>query len=100
MAFEMAIAVQTPLAPPDISSPNNSFANFSFIISTSFIITCKPNSQQVLEHPADNQATWMELTDIEEFKYPKVEGEEEAVVGERHKPVSGVTLFSIVCSRM
>jgi hypothetical protein len=35
MAFEMAIAVQTPLAPPDISSPNNSFANFSFIISTS-----------------------------------------------------------------
>jgi hypothetical protein len=37
MALEMAKAVQTPLAPPDMSSPSNSFANLSFINSTSAI---------------------------------------------------------------
>jgi hypothetical protein len=51
MAFEMAIAVQTPLAPPDISSPNKSFANFSFIISTSVSHgnTKKPHRNQTIQ---------------------------------------------------
>jgi hypothetical protein len=35
MAFEIARAVQTPFPPPDMSSPNKSLANLSFIISTS-----------------------------------------------------------------
>jgi hypothetical protein len=35
MAFEMARAVHTPFPPPDMSSPRRSFANLSFIISTS-----------------------------------------------------------------
>jgi hypothetical protein len=35
IALEMANAVQTPLAPPDMSSPRSSFANLSFINSTS-----------------------------------------------------------------
>jgi hypothetical protein len=37
MALEMAKAVQTPLAPPDMSSPSSNFANLSFINSTSAI---------------------------------------------------------------
>jgi hypothetical protein len=39
MALEMAKAVQTPLAPPDMSSPSSSFANLSFINSTSAVTT-------------------------------------------------------------
>jgi len=35
MALDMARAVQTPFPPPDISSPRRSFANRSFINSTS-----------------------------------------------------------------
>ncbi|GER54746.1 DNA-directed RNA polymerase subunit beta' [Striga asiatica] len=35
IAFESASAVETPRAPPMTSSPNNSFANFSFIVSIS-----------------------------------------------------------------
>lgn len=35
MAFEIVTAVQTPFPPPDISSPKRSFANLSFIISSS-----------------------------------------------------------------
>nr|GMD59070.1 hypothetical protein Iba_chr11fCG11610 [Ipomoea batatas] len=35
MAFEMASAVETPLPPPDISSPSSNFANLSCIISNS-----------------------------------------------------------------
>lgn len=35
MAFEIVTAVQTPFPPPDMSSPNRSFANLSFIISSS-----------------------------------------------------------------
>jgi hypothetical protein len=38
IALEMANAVQTPLAPPDMSSPSSSFANLSFINSTSATI--------------------------------------------------------------
>jgi hypothetical protein len=40
MALEMAKAVQTPLAPPDMSSPSSSFANLSFINSTSESTVC------------------------------------------------------------
>jgi hypothetical protein len=39
MALDMAKAVQTPLAPPDMSSPSSSFANLSFINSTSAVTT-------------------------------------------------------------
>lgn len=35
MEFEMVTAVQTPFPPPDMSSPNRSFENLSFIISSS-----------------------------------------------------------------
>jgi hypothetical protein len=35
MALDMARAVHTPLPLPDMSSPSRSFANLSFIISTS-----------------------------------------------------------------
>ena len=35
IALEIANAVHTPLPPPDMSSPSSSFANLSFIISTS-----------------------------------------------------------------
>lgn len=35
MEFEMANAVETPFPEPDMSSPSNSFANLSFIISIS-----------------------------------------------------------------
>jgi len=35
MAFEMATAVQTPLPPPDMSSPSRSFENLSFTSSIS-----------------------------------------------------------------
>ena len=35
MALEMATAVQTPLPPPDMSSPSSSFVYFSFISSIS-----------------------------------------------------------------
>jgi hypothetical protein len=41
MAFEMASAVQTPLPPPDMSSPSRSLANLSFIISTSMKMLMK-----------------------------------------------------------
>lgn len=34
-AFDKAKAEETPFPPPDISSPNNSFANLSFICSIS-----------------------------------------------------------------
>nr|GMD21312.1 hypothetical protein Iba_chr08aCG0050 [Ipomoea batatas] len=37
IALEIARAVHTPFPPPDISSPNNSFANRLFINSTSDI---------------------------------------------------------------
>jgi hypothetical protein len=35
MALEMATAVQTPLPPPDMSSPSRSFENLSFTSSSS-----------------------------------------------------------------
>lgn len=35
MAFEIARAVETPLPDPDMSSPSNSLANLSFIMSSS-----------------------------------------------------------------
>lgn len=37
IALEIAIAVQTPLPEPDMSSPSNTFANLSFIISVSIL---------------------------------------------------------------
>ncbi len=48
MALEMAKAVQTPLAPPDMSSPSSSFANLSFINSTSAITDGTKNSQHLV----------------------------------------------------
>lgn len=35
MALERVVAVETPFPLPDMSSPNNNFANLSFIISNS-----------------------------------------------------------------
>jgi hypothetical protein len=53
MALEMAKAVQTPLAPPDMSSPSSSFANLSFINSTSAITDgTKKNSQHLVMQQA------------------------------------------------
>lgn len=40
MALDSAKAEDTPLPPPDISSPRSNFVNLSFIISVSTI--CKP----------------------------------------------------------
>lgn len=50
MALETVTAVQTPLPLPDMSSPNNSFENFSFIISSSANISSrlKRKSTQVI----------------------------------------------------
>ena len=47
MALETASAVETPFPPPDRSSPRRSFANRSFIISTSVQDTKKKQKQQV-----------------------------------------------------
>lgn len=47
MALEIARAVQTPLPPPDISSPSRSFAKRSFINSTSVIRSMNVELQEI-----------------------------------------------------
>lgn len=60
MAFEMAKAVGTPFPQPDISSPSNSFANLSFIIS----ISTSENQNQIIKYRTHHS----EIIDIHRTK--------------------------------